>query len=663
MKSLFVALATLVLCAPFAHAQEQPYRGLGAESVAKEVIAKFAPPPLDPAFTRRIELMLDVRTTGLGIPSPDGSALFFGWGITGSAQVFKLDRPQGFPIQLTGGEENTTLRAVTPDGRWLVLARDAGGQENPGLFLQPVGGGPLREIFQAPKVRASLGMVTDDSREIYYTANDVSPDTYSLYRYDIASGARSLVLSEKGAWFVADHRGSGPSLRLLLVKAPSSLASEVYELDPATRKLTPLLGVKEQVTYAVQYAAQEGELLVATDRFRDFDALYRWKIGSDTSAASFREVLAYPNAGIGGFRVDLPRRHVYVEVNDRGYTKLVVLDAATLSPVAMPLPADADHVVAGLSTPDGRFVTLGVSTPKAPRANYVWDWEKRALTQWLLPSSPEVDLSTFVAAQSVSYPAQDGTPIPAFVRVPKGCAADENPGADPCPVIVYFHGGPESQTRPGFSLYKQLMVDSGYIVFEPNVRGSGGYGRKWLDADNGPRRLDVIGDIRDAGLYVKQKFARNGKAPKVGVTGGSYGGYATLVAMTMFAGTYDAGVSVVGMSNLESFLRNTAAYRRSLRTSEYGDPERDAEALRKLSPVTYIDRVRDPILIIQGVNDPRVPVGEAVQMHEALARRGIDAPLLLFPDDGHGASRRSSAARQIGHTLRFFDEHLKKPRN
>ena len=141
--------------------------------------------------------------------------------------------------------------------------------------------------------------------------------------------------------------------------------------------------------------------------------------------------------------------------------------------------------------------------------------------------------------------------------------------------------------------------------------------------------------------------------------GGSYGGYATLVAMTMFAGTYDAGASVVGISNLESFLKNTAAYRRSLRTSEYGDPDKDADALRKLSPVNYLDRVRSPILIIQGVNDPRVPVGEAIQMHDLLEKRGISAPLILFADEGHGAGRRSNAAIQLGHIIKFFDENLK----
>jgi len=654
-----LASMLFALCA-VAHAQDTRYSGHGADSVAKDVVAKFAPPPLDPRFTREIELMLDVAAPGLGIPSPDGKALFFGWRITGSAQVYKLARPMGFPDQLTGGQENTALNGVTPDGKWIVLARDSGGEENPGLFLQPAGGGPLRTVFQARKVQAKFAFVTADSREIYFTANDVSPDSYAVYRYDIASGTRTRVFGEKGYWVVADYKGNGASLRLLLAKRPSSLFSEYYEYAPSTQQLTPLLGVGERVLYEAQYAAQPGELLVNTDKFRDLPALYRWKIGTDLTAASFRELFASPSMQVSEFKIDQARRHVYVELNDRGYTRLAVLDAKTYAQVALPLPREADHVVAGVTSEDGRYVTIGVSTPTGPRVSYVWDWQKRALVQWLVPSSPEVDLASFVPAKLVTYPAKDGTPIPAFVRVPKGCAPDESTTSDPCPVIVLFHGGPEAQAKPGFSTYRQMFVGAGYILVEPNVRGSGGYGRKWLDADNGPARLDVIGDIEDASRYVKAQYARNGKAPKVGVMGGSYGGYAALVAMTMFAGAYDAGVSNVGISNLESFLRNTAPYRRALRISEYGDPDRDGEALRKLSPVNHIDRAKDPLLIMQGVNDPRVPVGEAIQMHELLARRGVVAPLMLFADDGHGASKRSSAAQQIGQTIKFFDEHLKQ---
>ena len=643
-----------------AQAQTAPYAGHGADSVSKEVVAKFAPPPLDPAVTRSIERMLDVRSTGLGIPAPDGNALYYGWGITGSPQVFKLDRPKGFPIQLTGGQDRTLLHGVTPDGKWIVLGRDSAGEENPGLYLQPTSGGPLRLVFQARKVQAHFAFVTADSRELYFTANDESPDSYTLYRFDVPSGARTRVFGEKGFWSVADHKGSGASLRLLLAKRPSSLASEYYEYVPSTGRLTPLLGMGESVRYQAQYAAQAGELLVNTDRFRDFAVLYRWKIGSDASEASFRELIAYPDREISDFKVDPARRYLYVQVNDRGYTRLVVLDAKTYAQVALPLPGGADHVVAGTATEDGRYVTLGVSTPTSPRMSYVWDWQKRSLVQWLAPSSPEVDLTSFVPAALVTYPAKDGTPIPAFVRVPKGCAPGENTTSDPCPVLVEFHGGPESQAKPGFSTYHQMFVNAGYILVEPNVRGSDGYGRKWLDADNGPKRLDVIGDIEDASRYVKAHYARNGKAPKVGVMGGSYGGYATLMGMSMFAGAYDAGVSNVGIANLDSFLRNTAPYRRALRVSEYGDPERDAEALRKLSPVTYMDRVTAPLLIMQGVNDPRVPVGEAIQVYEVLAKRGVNAPLMLFADDGHGAARRSSAAQQIGHTIKFFDEHLKQ---
>jgi dipeptidyl aminopeptidase/acylaminoacyl peptidase len=274
-----------------------------------------------------------------------------------------------------------------------------------------------------------------------------------------------------------------------------------------------------------------------------------------------------------------------------------------------------------------------------------------------------VDLSSFVPARRMSYPARDGTSIPMFVRFPKGCAPEENPNADPCPVIVHFHGGPESQSRPGFSPYHQMFVDAGYIVVDPNVRGSDGYGKAWLNADDGPKRLDVITDIDDAGRFIRAKWARNGKAPRIGVMGGSYGGYATLIAMTMFAGTYDAGASNVGMSNLESFLRNTAAYRRSLRTSEYGDPDRDAEALRKLSPVTYLERVNAPLLVMQGVNDPRVPVGEAIQIHDLLEKRGVASPLILFADEGHGTGRRSNTTLELGHLIKFFDEHLKRKTN
>jgi dipeptidyl aminopeptidase/acylaminoacyl peptidase len=278
------------------------------------------------------------------------------------------------------------------------------------------------------------------------------------------------------------------------------------------------------------------------------------------------------------------------------------------------------------------------------------------LAKWHTPSAPEIDTSKFARASLEEYPARDGTKIPMFVRRPAACDK-------PCPVIVLFHGGPEGQTMPGFNTGGQLFVDAGFTLVEPNVRGSDGYGKTWLHADDGPKRLQIITDIEDVAKYVKEKWAEGGKAPKVGVAGGSYGGYSTLVAMTMFAGAYDAGASVVGISNLYTFLMNTAPYRRILRISEYGDPEKDKEALLKLSPITYIDKVASPLLLIQGATDPRVPAGEAIQIKNALDMKKIPAELIIFPDEGHGAQKRENQVLQLGHMVRFFEEHLlgKKP--
>jgi dipeptidyl aminopeptidase/acylaminoacyl peptidase len=197
------------------------------------------------------------------------------------------------------------------------------------------------------------------------------------------------------------------------------------------------------------------------------------------------------------------------------------------------------------------------------------------------------------------------------------------------------------------------------VYVEPNVRGSDGFGKAWLHSDDGPKRLQVISDIEDASKYIRSAWAKDGVAPKVGVYGGSYGGYSTLIAMTEFAGAYDAGAEIVGMSNLVTFLMNTAPYRRMLRASEYGDPEKDRAALVALSPITYLDRVKAPLLLIQGASDPRVPVGEAIQMYEALSARKLSAKLVIFPDEGHGAKKRDNRVIQIGEVLAFFEQHLK----
>ena len=626
-----------------APAPAKGYTGHGAGSVAPEVLARFGSRPLDAGLSRAIQAMLDVRAPGAGILSDDGGRLFFAWRVTGTNQLWRLDGPDRFPVQLTGGEDSTTLAAVTPDGKTLVVQRDRKGEENPGLYLMPADGGPLREIQHREGIQTVAEGLSRDGRYLYFRSNDRKPDAYAIYRYELATGARELLLDQPGLWSVEDERGG----KLLLSKATGALSSEWSEWDLARRTLTPLLGQGEAEEYQVAYAAQEGELLVRTNKLGDFSRLYRWKAGVLTP------VTPELKWDVEGFSLDHPRTRLLYEVNQAGSTRLFALDARTFEPVALPKLPSADHVNAGATTRDGRFTVLSVDPGDAPRASWVHDWKTGKLARWVVPSAPEVDTRRFARASLESYPARDGTPIPALVRRPASCQPS------PCPVLVEFHGGPEGQVKPGFSPGAQLFVDAGFVLVQPNVRGSSGYGKAWIRADDGPRRLDVITDIEDAARWARKAFAAGGVEPKVGIMGGSYGGYSTLIGMTMFAGAYQAGASNVGISNLVTFLENTAPYRRILRTPEYGDLVKDREALVKLSPSSYVDRVKGPLLIIQGVSDPRVPAGEAVQIHDALAARGVPVELLIFADEGHGAQKRENVVQTRGRQIEFFSRQLK----
>jgi dipeptidyl aminopeptidase/acylaminoacyl peptidase len=398
---------------------------------------------------------------------------------------------------------------------------------------------------------------------------------------------------------------------------------------------------------------------VSTPKFGDFRRLYRARPkGKALEQADVTAITPEAKHDVSSFHLDRPRKVLYYTTNEGGYTRLHILDGKTFAPkkiAALAAVAKEDHVSFGATSWDGRYAVVDATSARNPTTSYILDWQTQKLTPWVTPSTPEIDTTKFAVPTLESYPARDGTQIPMFVRRPESCAQ----AADPCPVIVRFHGGPESQTKAGFSTYAQIFVDAGFIWVEPNVRGSDGYGKAWLAADNGPKRLDVITDIEDAAKHVRTAFAKNGKAPKVGVMGGSYGGYSTLMAMTKFAGAYDAGVANVGMSNLLTFLLNTAPYRRALRATEYGDPEKDKDALLQLSPITYIDKVNAPLLLIQGASDPRVPVGEAIQMHAALEKRGATTKMIVFPDEGHGTQKRENKVLEIGHTLDWFEVHLK----
>ncbi|MFN7824297.1 MAG: S9 family peptidase [Pseudobdellovibrionaceae bacterium] len=621
------------------------YQGFGKESLTLEQIKKFEAPEVPDGLATQIQRYFDVRSPGAGIlAAKTKKQLFFNWGVTGTSQIWRIDQPKGFPVQLTGGKDSTMLVGQTPDGKWLIVSRDRNGEEHPGLYLLAPTGGALMEIQHLPKVRTFLQGISSDSRFLYFTANDLSQESYAIYRFEIKTKKKELLLKEPGIWSVADHRDDG---WWLLNKTTGSFSDEIYLFNTETKEMKPLLGQNEKEEYTVMFTDRPDQYLVLSHRGGDFRTLFLWQ------GKSWKALSPKKSWDVESLQVDRARTKVIFTMNENGFTRLYGFEMGNWKKIVFPAFPGADHVSPGSLTRDGSHLMLSIETSQAPRLSYSYNFKNRLLTQWVLPSSPEVETSKFVASREVQYEARDGSKIPMLLRASEACEKREL--TSPCPVVIHFHGGPEAQSEPGFSVVAQLFVENGFIFAEPNVRGSTGYGRKYRDLDNGPLRENVITDIEDAALYFRKKTP---VTRKVGSMGWSYGGYSTLMALTRFSESFDAGVALVGMSNLVTFLENTAPFRRPLRVTEYGDPVKDRESLLRLSPVTWLEKANKPLLIIQGANDPRVPAGEAVQMHQALAKKGIKSQLILFADEGHGSAKRENRVLEIGNMLQFFLQNL-----
>lgn len=636
--SLFLSL--LFSCATDS---KKGYQGHGGESISKEILEKYKPTAISGELSREIEGQHEIRSTSLGQITPDGKNMFFSWSVTGTRQIWKINGPKRFPVQMTGGENGTSLRDITNDGKYLILSRDKDGNEYPAIYLQSTEGGKLNLVFGKDKVKTSYMEQSSDGQYIYYRANDDKPTIWNLYKYHIKSGKKELFYQGKGYWYIVDLKDNGD---MVLGHAISNVTSEYFLFNEFTKKLSPIVGQGESESYRVRFAKKKGTYFILTNKFSDFKRLYLF------DGKNYKAITPKANKDVTSFSVDKRFKRLLVTYNESGYYKMDAYHPSTLKKLKLPKFSKALHTYYGSTTYNSRFTTFGQSFHNKPRSSYVYDWKKKKLTQWTLPSSPEIDPSHYRPWSLEYYKAQDGTKIPMLVKRPVECEKKT------CPVVVSFHGGPEGQSVPSFSPYSELFLKRGFIFVKPNVRGSRGFGKKWLNSDNGKKRLNVITDIRDCSIHIKKNWSFNGVVPKVGIMGGSYGGYSTLYGMTVFSGHYDAGVARVGMSSLVTFLQNTAEHRRYLRESEYGHLIKDREILEKLSPINYLSKLKDPLLIIQGANDPRVPAGESIQFKEALDSKGINSTLILFPDEGHGVRKRRNRTLSTGHTLNFFIQNL-----
>ena len=609
-----------------------------------------------------MEQLLNVHRASSPTVSPDGRTVVFLSDASGLAQPWAASvgsdavPESAWRRVVTDGERVQFVR-FTPNGSHLLYGRDVGGNENTQLLrVLPTGEG-VTDLTHAPEVKHMFGPVSDDGRWMAYASNARSRGDFDIYVRGVADDATAprRVLEATG------HREavafSRDGARLAVVEERSNFDQDVHVVEVAgggTRTLTahPTEG---DVRYQSPRFSRDGaSLFVLSDRGREFMNVAL--LDARATAATQPRFVIDEEHDVDAMELSPDGNTLAVVVNLDGFGQLRLYDVSTpAAPREKPRPEVPPGEIAGLEfSADGRALVFGLTRASAPDEVYRLDLATTRAERVTRSDHAGLDESALVEPTIERVRSFDGVEVPVYLFRPHHLAPGER-----APVVVNVHGGPESQFTPYFSPVIQYLVGHGYIVAAPNVRGSTGYGKRYSHLDDVGLRED---SVRDLGAVNQWLRGRPDVAPdRIAVFGGSYGGYMVLAALTLQPELWAAGCDVVGIANFRTFLERTAPYRRVLREAEYGTLARDGELLDRLSPIHRVDRIRAPLFVIHGANDPRVPVGEAEQIVEALRARQRRVEYLRFDNEGHGVSRRENRVRAYGDLVRFFDEVLGRP--
>lgn len=575
---------------------------------------------------------------------------------SGSTQLIEV-APDGSRSTLTA-LPGPCLGRYLPGQRAVLVSHDAGGDERHQISVlrlppepgQPAGLAQLEPLVHDPRYMHTLADVRDG--RICYLTNrrngvDFDPVILDLARRcerQLQFGSRryaEAVLSADGRWLAltvsSPVTANSEHVALVDLAAPAG-QEELLDITPAD---APALN------HSLCFSPDSAALYFTSNNDREFTGVVRY----DLATGSRRWLVAADGMDVSGW-LSPDGRLLLIERNNDGASELAVHDAETGAHLRdLPLPS-AGCAAAGPApvwAPDSTAVAVSFSGPDMPSDVLVLpvaDGPPRPLTN----SASGLGGERAARPELHRIPAPDGELIPCQVYRPTMSA----PALAGSAVLV-VHGGPEGQARQNFSVYVQALAAAGHTVLVPNVRGSVGYGKRWYSADDRHRRLDSVADLAAVHAYLPEVGLDQGRAA---LWGGSYGGYMVLAGLAFQPDLWAAGVDIVGIASLVTFLENTSAYRRAYREREYGTLAHDREFLLSVSPLTRIDAITAPLFIIHGANDPRVPLSEAEQIHAALIGRDRECELAVYGDEGHGLARRANRLDALPRAMAFLAGHL-----
>jgi dipeptidyl aminopeptidase/acylaminoacyl peptidase len=577
---------------------------------------------------------------------------------SGSMQLTEI-APDGSAVALTALPGACRGRYL-PGARTVVVSHDDGGNERGQLSLlrlprpdgKPAALADLEPLVHDPRFIHELA---DVSRErICYLTNRRDGIRFDAVLRDLASGAEETGYASEGSIGAA---AVSPDGRWLVVTVPSAMANsdQLFLVDlsqpPGPARARALTGGTEHATIdRPQWLPGSDAFLVTTNRDQEFTGIARY----DLASGQWSPVISDPAVDVTGW-LSPDGTVILAERNEDGASVLALHDAAT-GALIRDLPLPAAGCITDVPLPDphwaagGGVVAMSITAAGLPGDVLLAD-PATATVRAMTSSARSLGGAELAQPAAHQIPAPDGELVPCLVyRSP----APADPALADSAVLV-IHGGPESQAKRNYNPVVQALAAAGHTVLVPNVRGSAGYGKRWYSADDVTLRLDSVADLAAIHAYLPELGVDPARAA---LYGGSYGGYMVLAGLAFQPELWAAGVDIVGISSLLTFLENTSAYRRAQREREYGSLTRDRDFLIAASPLTRIDDIRAPLFIIHGANDPRVPLSEAEQLHAALTARGQECELLVYADEGHGLAKRANKLDAYPKAFAFLSRHL-----
>ncbi|WP_047547777.1 S9 family peptidase [Psychroserpens sp. Hel_I_66] len=595
-----------------------------------------------------IEQFMDNEAVGGGSFSHDNSKLLVSSNRSGIYNVYTIPVKGGEMTAITSSDSTSiSANSYFPNDDRMLLSADGNGDEIDHLFVRELDGN-IKDITPEKGAKADFYGWSDDDKHLYFGSNKRDPRYFDVYKMSIDDFSSEMIYQNKDG---LDFSGmSDDENYFALSKTVNTNDSDLFLYNAETKEMTKI-NDNNSANSSQAFSKDNNTFYYTTDDGGEFSYLMSYNL--DTKEKN--KVIEKPWDIMGsGFTSE--GKYMVVYVNEDGKNAIEVLNADTMKPIDLPDFGDKSITSVGFSD-DEKWMRMYVGGSNAPSDLYTYNFETKEQYKLTNVLNDDINADDLVTAKVVRYKSFDGVEIPAIYYLPHQASAENK-----VPAMVWVHGGPGGQTRQGFSSLIQYMVNHGYAVLAVNNRGSSGYGKTFYQMDDLNHGEKDLQDCVEGKNWLASQPEIDGD--KIGIIGGSYGGYMTMAALTYTPEEFDVGVNLFGVTNWMRTLKSIPPYWESFRESLYkelGDPySADSVRLKRISPLFHTDKVTKPLIVLQGAKDPRVLQVESDEIVEGVRKNGVPVEYVLFEDEGHGFVKKENQIESYSRILTFLDTYLKK---